>query len=75
MCRYSLPSMGESKRRQESDPSYGKVKKQPPKKPFKLSQIFNISKVSRLEWIVWAVMLGSSAAWIIQSFLAQPGAT
>lgn len=62
--------MGESKRRQATDPNYGKVKKAPPKKPFKLSQIFNLSKVSRLEWIVWAVILGSSLALMVRGFLA-----
>lgn len=62
--------MGESKRRQATDPNYGKVKKKPAKKPFKLSQIVNFSKVSRLEWIVWAVILGSSLAWIVRGFLA-----
>lgn len=63
--------MGESKRRQESDPNYGKVKKKPPQKPFKLSQIFNVSKVSRLEWVAWAVIFGSSTVWIVRGYFFQ----
>ena len=61
--------MGEAKRRKENDPNYGKVPQKKPKKskPFK----FDIKSISPLEWLVWAVLFGTTAAVVVRGYFLQ----
>ena len=50
-------NMGEAKRRQETDPNYGKKAKAPSKSESKKKEpMFSLKKVSKTEWIIWAVL-------------------
>jgi hypothetical protein len=59
--------MGESKRRKETDPNYGKVKRKSPIE--KKQKRFDLSKISRTEWIIWAVLLGTVLATVVRGYL------
>ncbi|MEM6255539.1 MAG: hypothetical protein AAF821_21705 [Cyanobacteria bacterium P01_D01_bin.156] len=62
--------MGEAKRRQESDPNYGKVpQKRPKKKRFSLN--LDPKQVSPIEWVIWAVLFGTAAATFAGSYFWQ----
>lgn len=63
--------MGEAKRRQENDPNYGKVKQKLPAKNKLKKNIFDISKLSKTELIIWAVLLGAAVATFLLSFQGQ----
>jgi hypothetical protein len=54
--------MGEAKRRKQSDPDYGKKPQGLPSKTGKKGSRLGLDKVSKGEWIVWAVLLGMLAA-------------
>ncbi|NEP17561.1 MAG: hypothetical protein F6J97_11750 [Leptolyngbya sp. SIO4C1] len=59
--------MGEAKRRKAQDPSYGKVKQKRSDK----KKRFDISKISRTELIIWAVLLGMVLSTFIWSYQIQ----
>ncbi|MDA0269257.1 MAG: hypothetical protein O2890_03730 [Cyanobacteria bacterium] len=55
--------MGEAKRRQETDPNFGKKAKAPSKSASKGKEpMFSLKKVSKTEWIIWAVLFGAATA-------------
>lgn len=60
--------MGESKRRKERDPDYGKKSKPRPQKK-KLR--FDISSISRTEMIIWAVLFGVLLATFAWTYTLQ----
>jgi len=57
--------MGESKRRQESDPNFGQKPKVPPENPI----IKQVKSISKGEWVLWGVVLGSSLFLSIRAFM------
>ena len=62
--------MGEAKRRKNADPNYGKVAKKLPKSSrFKFK--FDPKKITPTEMIIWAVLLGSTAAVFFGSYFLQ----
>ncbi|MEO0457033.1 MAG: hypothetical protein AAF152_10715 [Cyanobacteria bacterium P01_A01_bin.114] len=66
--------MGEAKRRQQQDPNYGKVKRKPVAKNKLKKKIFDTSKLSKTELVIWAVLLGAAVATFLLSFQGQPPA-
>lgn len=60
--------MGESKRRKEQDPNYGK-KSQPPRQQKKPR--FDIASISRTELIIWTVMFGILLATFAWTYTLQ----
>ncbi|NJN22750.1 MAG: hypothetical protein HC812_18240 [Leptolyngbya sp. RL_3_1] len=52
--------MGEAKRRQETDANYGKKAKAQTKPSQRSVGRFSLKKVSKTEWIIWAVLFGVS---------------
>ncbi|MEM9162099.1 MAG: hypothetical protein AAGC54_03400 [Cyanobacteria bacterium P01_F01_bin.4] len=63
--------MGEAKRRQAQDPKYGKVKQKLPAKNKIKPKLFDTSKISKTELIIWAVLLGAAVATFLLSFQSQ----
>ena len=57
--------MGEAKRRQESDSSFGQTPKVPAENPI----IKQLKGISKGEWILWGVFLGSSIFLSIRAFM------
>ena len=57
--------MGESKRRQEQDPNFGQTPKVPPENPI-MKQLKGISKG---EWVLWGIFLGSSLFLSLRAFM------
>ena len=65
--------MGEAKRRKATDPDYGKKAQSLPKakkQGFSLGK-FNFKKISKTEMIIWAVLLGGTAATFIWTSTLQ----
>lgn len=60
--------MGEAKRRQETDPNYGKV---PQKRPKASRFKFDPKRITPTEMLVWAVLLGGTAAVFLGSYFWQ----
>lgn len=48
--------MGEAKRRQEQDPNFGNRPKTPPENPI----IQRVNGLSRGNWLLWGLFVGSS---------------
>ncbi len=60
--------MGEAKRRKEQDPNYGKV---PQKRPKPSRFKFDPKSITPLEWVIWAVLFGSTAAVFLGTYFWQ----
>lgn len=56
--------MGEAKRRQNQDPSFGSKPKAPPENPLAK----RLKGMSKLDWGLWAVFLGSSVVLLSRAF-------
>ncbi|MGD1853192.1 MAG: hypothetical protein ACFB2W_02985 [Leptolyngbyaceae cyanobacterium] len=62
--------MGESKRRQASDPNYGKVaQKRPNSNRFKFK--FDPKNISTTEMLLWAALFGGTAAVFFGTYFLQ----
>lgn len=60
--------MGESKRRQQKDPNYGKVHQ---KKPTDRRPRFDPKRITSTEWVIWAALLGGTAALFVSTYFWQ----
>ncbi|MEM7794942.1 MAG: hypothetical protein AAF579_10905 [Cyanobacteria bacterium P01_C01_bin.118] len=60
--------MGEAKRRKDTDPNYGKVAKKLPQPAwFK----FDPKKITPTEMLIWAILMGGTAAVFFGSYFLQ----
>lgn len=61
--------MGEAKRRQETDPNYGKVPQKQPKARRRFK--FDPKRITPTEMLIWAALFGSTAAVFLSTYFWQ----
>ncbi|MBE9066550.1 hypothetical protein IQ260_07785 [Leptolyngbya cf. ectocarpi LEGE 11479] len=61
--------MGEAKRRQKTDPNYGKVPQKPPKTRRRFK--FDPKRITPTEMLIWAVLFGGTAAVFLSTYFWQ----
>lgn len=62
--------MGESKRRKEHDPNYGKVPQKRPK-PNRFKFKFDPKRITPTEMLLWAVLFGGTFAVFFGTYFLQ----